>query len=212
MDSDLPMMATTHAYVGAAVAVASLPWTATRAPATAVLAAGFLGGLVPDLDLVTSHRKTLHFPLLGPVVAAVLASSAVVTSHPAVVVLTVAVGSAGLHALSDVLAGGVGYAPWENESSRAVYNHCLGRWHSPRRLVRYSGAPEDFVLAAAFAVPVVLATTTTPLADVLFVGLLVMTAAYAAARRRLSRLAEPIRSWLPAGVIDLFPSIRFEDG
>lgn len=206
------MMATTHAYIGLAAAVASLPVTARHAPATSVLLAAFVGGLVPDLDLVTSHRKTLHFPVLYPVAGCALLGLSGVVGGQAVFVFGIALASSGLHSLSDVLGGGVGYEPWEQSSSKAVYNHVLGRWHRPRRIVRYSGAPEDFVLCAAVAIPVILSPLLGPPVRALLLATLVGSGVYAVSRRRLPGIAASLRSVLPATVIHRLPRIRFEDG
>lgn len=206
------MMATTHAYVGLAVAFASLPVTARHAPATSVLFAAFVGGLVPDLDLITSHRKTLHFPVLYPVAACGLLGLAAVAGGGALFVLGIAVASAGLHSLSDVLGGGVGYEPWKQSSSKAVYNHMLGRWHKPRRLVRYSGAPEDFALCAVAAIPVALSPSLGPPLRAALLAILAGSGLYAVSRRRLSSVAASLRSVLPATVVHRLPRIRFEDG
>jgi hypothetical protein len=176
------------------------------------LFAAFVGGLVPDLDLVTSHRKTLHFPVLYPVAACGLFGLFAVVGGQTLFVLGVAVASAGLHSLSDVLGGGVGYEPWEHSSSKAVYNHVLGRWHRPRRLVRYSGAPEDFLLCAAVAVPVVLSPSPGPPFRAPLVAILAVSGLYALSRRRLPAIAASLRAVLPAPVVHRLPRIRFEDG
>jgi hypothetical protein len=206
------MMATTHAYIGLAAAVASLSVTARYAPATSVLLAAFVGGLVPDLDLVTSHRKTLHFPVLYPVAACVLFGLFAVFGGQAVFVFGVALASAGLHSLSDILGGGVGSKPWEQSSSKAVYNHVIGRWHRPRRLVRYSGAPEDFALCAAVAIPVVLLPSLGSAFRAPLIAILVGSGLYAVSRRRLPTIAASLRAVLPSTVVYRLPQIRFEDG
>lgn len=206
------MMATTHAYIGLAAGVASLPVTARYAPSTSILLAAFAGGLVPDLDLVTSHRKTLHFPVIYPVAACGLFGLFAVVGGQAVFVLGIAVASAGVHSLSDVFGGGVGYEPWEQSSSKAVYNHVFGRWHRPRRLVRYSGAPEDFALCAAVAIPVILSSSPGPPFRIPLIAVLVASGVYAVSRRRLPTIAASLRSVLPAMVVHRLPRIRFEDG
>ena len=79
-------MLPTHALAGMALA---LP-VALVAPeyAPAALAAGFVGGVLPDLDLYTGHRKTLHFPTYysvlgaGGLVAAVSSPTATVRWTP----------------------------------------------------------------------------------------------------------------------------------
>jgi len=207
------MMATTHAYVGIFFAVLSLPVAGEYATAPHLLAAAFVGGLLPDADLVTNHRKTLHFPVYLPVVAVALFGLFVSLAYAPSFLLIVAFGvaSAGLHSLTDILAGGVGHEPWKGNSSRSVYNHFLGRWHTPGRLVRYSGAPEDFVLCAVFAIPTVLAPATGPTADGVLVVVLVASGLYTLTRRRLSDVSETLTSVFPDSFVRALPSVRFEE-
>jgi hypothetical protein len=91
---------------------------------------------VADLDDVREHRKTLHFPF-GYTLAARLVALAYLfaSSSPALV----AVSSAAVHCLSDILAGSAERASWNPTNERAVYDHVLRRWHRPGRWVRYSG-------------------------------------------------------------------------
>lgn len=109
------MIAVTHALLGLALATLSLPVLSAFAPALVVLAAAFVGNLLPDLDIVAESA-------IGALAA-------------------VALGAAGLHALSDVFGGSPETEPWNPTSDIAVFNHVLGRWHRARRYVRYSGAP-----------------------------------------------------------------------
>jgi hypothetical protein len=201
-------MATTHAYTTLALAAASLPVTGRHAPASAVLLAAAVGGALPDLDLLSEHRRTLHFPVLFPVGACVALVAYGVVGGQSLFLLAVVVAAAGVHSATDLLAGGVGYRPWENGSDRAVYNHLLGRWHAPRRVVRYSGAPEDFALGAAFALPAVLSSATGPTVDAAVLVSLAGSGCYAASRRHLAAAA---RSLLPRAVVERLPGVRAED-
>jgi hypothetical protein len=205
------MMATTHAYMALGLVVLSLPVSGRHAPEASLMVAASLGGLAPDADLVTNHRKTLHFPVLLPVGALLLLAVYRVVGSPAVVVLAVAVASAGLHSLTDILAGGVGYEPWEHTSDRAVYNHVLGVWHTPRRLVRYSGAPEDFALGAVAALPAVFAPQTGPVADAVLAATLLATGLYTLVRRRLPAIAGRFRAVAPPRLADRLPAVGFEE-
>jgi hypothetical protein len=148
------MMATTHAAAGLCLAVP----VALRAPELAVPAAvgALVGGVLPDVDLLVGvHRKTLHFPVYYT--AAGLLSAAVALAAPTgpTTALALCLLSAGLHSLSDWFGAGDELRPWERTSPRAVYVHPLGRWLRPRYVVRYDGAPEDFLLTAALAAPAV---------------------------------------------------------
>jgi hypothetical protein len=156
------MMAATHGFLSLAAVTALLPVLPAEVGAPAALAAALAGGVAPDADLLWTHRRTLHFPVLAPLVATVLATVALVTGLPALVLAAVAAGAAGLHALTDLLGGSAEREPWNPSTEHGVYNHVTGRWHRPRRLVPYSGAPEDFLLAAVAAALAALPAATSP--------------------------------------------------
>lgn len=148
------MMATTHAFVGLALASA----VAAVAPELAVPAAvgGAAGGLFPDLDLAGAHRKTLHFPVYYSVLAVPAVAWAAFAPSALSVGAALFLVSAAVHSASDMFGGGLELKPWEGTSNRAVYVHPTRTWIRPRRWVRYDGSPEDFVIGALFAVPALL--------------------------------------------------------
>ena len=191
------MMATTHALFGALLgAVASLA-APELAPVT--IAAGVAGGLFPDLDLALPgvHRKTLHFPVyyaLAAIPAVALASLAPTARSLAVAVFLAA---AAAHAASDALGGGLELRPWEAASDRGVYDHFHGRWIRPRRWIRYDGAPEDLLLAAALAAPGV---GYDPRSQAVVLALLAVSVVYATLRKRLVDVGERLADRLPPGV------------
>ncbi|WP_435344551.1 metal-dependent hydrolase [Haloarchaeobius sp. HRN-SO-5] len=145
------MMATTHAFVGLAIAAA----VSLVAPeyGTVAAAAAMAGGVFPDLDLAAIHRKTLHFPVYYSLLAVPAVAAAVLSPSMPTVGVALFLVSAAVHSLSDALGGGLELRPWEATSDQAVYLHPKRRWVRPRRYVRYDGAPEDFVVGAAFAAP-----------------------------------------------------------
>jgi len=149
------MMATTHAFVGLAVAAAVVVAVPTLAPAVALAAAvgALAGGIFPDLDLAATHRRTLHFPVGYWVVAVPAAVAAVVVPDPVPVGVALFVLSAAIHSSSDVIGGGLETRPWLGTSDKGVYLHVRGRWLAPRQWIRYDGSPEDFLVGAAFAAP-----------------------------------------------------------
>lgn len=146
------MMLTTHALVGAFLAVP----VAVIAPSLAPVAflAGILGGAFPDLDILAHHRKTLHYPRYYTFVAFTLVVVAVFHTTAVTAALAVFTGAAALHSLMDALGGGAEARPWERSTEHAVYDHYSGGWIAPRRWVRYDGAPEDLALIVLVAVPV----------------------------------------------------------
>lgn len=197
-------MATTHALAGVALAALVAPEQASVA-----LPAGFVGGLFPDLDLYAGHRKTLHFPVYYWPLAlggGVLAATA---TGPATVALACFLLAAALHSTMDALGGGLELRPWEGTSERAVYNHFAGRWHRPRRWVRYDGAPEDALLGALLAVPALLVAGTAM--RWLVGGALCLSVAYVLVRRHVPVLTERLVGFVPAGLVEHVPE-RFVEG
>jgi hypothetical protein len=168
--------------------VLALPVAYARPEFAAVaLVAGFVGGAMPDLDLYAGHRKTLHYPVYGPPLAAAALSIAAWQPTAATVGVAVALAAAALHSLADVLGGGLELRPWEATSERAVYDHHRSRWLAPRRWVRYDGSPRDLLLAVALAAPL-LVTLDAPLRVLVFATLAVAVG-YTAVRRVLPGLA-----------------------
>lgn len=145
------MMATTHAFVG--LAMASV--VAVVAPEVGVPAAigAIAGGLFPDLDMVAVHRQTLHFPVYYWVAAIPAGAVALVAPGPLTVGVALFLLSAAVHSASDVLGGGLELRPWEGTSEKAVYVHPARKWLRPRQWIRYDGAPEDLAVGIAFAIP-----------------------------------------------------------
>lgn len=145
------MMATTHAYAGLAI-VAPIAYAVPEFGLPLAIGA-LVGGVAPDLDLVFDHRRTLHFPVYGGAVA--IPAIALATLAPSGITAAIAAFAlaAWVHAASDALGSGPEMDPWKNPREEAVYDHFGGRWVRARKYVRYDGAPEDFALGAAFAVP-----------------------------------------------------------
>lgn len=196
------MMLPTHALWGMLVA---LP-VALAMPevGVAALAAGFLGGAFPDLDLYVGHRKTLHYPVYYSLFAAFAGLLAVALQTPGTVAAALFLSGAALHSVVDVFGGGLELRPWEATSDRAVYDHHRGRWIAPRRWVRYDGSPEDLFLSLGAAVPL-LAVVEGAL-QLVVAGTLAVAVAYASVRRCLPSLAERLVVVLPTGVLTRLPT------
>ncbi|WP_255170619.1 metal-dependent hydrolase [Natrononativus amylolyticus] len=183
------MMATTHAFAALAV-VAPLAHVSPELAAPLAVGA-LLGGIAPDLDVVLTHRRTLHFPVLGAAPAVLAAGVAAVAPSSTSVAVAAFFGAAWLHAASDALGGGLEMNPWSNPTERAVYDHLRGRWIRPRRWVRYDGAPEDAALAVVLAVPALVVFDGVLAAAV--AGGVAVSLGYALLRRRI---AEWSPEWL----------------
>lgn len=176
------MMVTTHALVGLVAAASVLGSAPTLMPVT--MAAGYLGGLFPDLDLfVGVHRRTLHYPVVGWFVATPAVALALQHPRPWSVAIAAFLLAASLHAAMDILGAGDELRPWERTSDRGVYDHLRGRWLRPRYVVRYDGAIEDVALTVAAAIPAVVLTMRS--FRWLTIGTVVVAGGYAIVRRRV---------------------------
>ncbi|ARS90982.1 hypothetical protein [Natrarchaeobaculum aegyptiacum] len=200
------MMATTHALWGMALAVPVLAVAPEFAPA-AVLA-GLIGGLAPDLDLYAGHRKTLHYPVYGTLATLLAIGLALVAPSTLTVAFAVGLAAAALHAVTDAAGAGLELRPWEGTSNRAVYSHYHDRWISPRRWVRYDGAPEDLGLAAVGAGVVVAASL--EVASVIALALLTVSAVYVLLRKPLATLAERLAAYVPEPFVPYVPARYLE--
>lgn len=195
------MMATTH--VLAALAAASAVAVISPELGTVAAIAAVLGGVAPDLDLYSGHRKTLHYPVYLPVAAVAAVLVAVVVPTVATVGLAVFLVSAGLHSAMDAWGGGLELKPWRATSEKAVFSHYHGGWIAPRRLVRYDGAPEDLLLGAVLAVPVVIVFPTS--VDWFVGGILAVSAVYVLLRKPMVAFGEWAVERLPDRVLRRIP-------
>lgn len=180
------MMTTTHALFGALLGATVATFAPVATPVAVLV--GFVGGAAPDADLVAVHRRSTHFPVYATAIAVPVSAAALLVGTATATLVAVFALAAATHCLMDVFGGGVEHRPWEATSDQGVYDHLHGRWIRPRRWIRYAGAPEDFVLAAAFAAPV-LAVTTGGLRQGLG-AVLVASGLFVAVRRRLPTLTE----------------------
>lgn len=208
---DPVMMATTHALAGVVLAVLVGLLFPEGVAGTSVIpvAAAALGGLFPDFDLYAGHRRTLHFPVYFSVAAVVAALVAVASPTVVTVAVALFLAAAALHSAMDALGGGLELKPWLGTSDRAVYSHYHGRWIPPRRWVRYDGAPEDLVVAIAFAAPAVYV-----LDGFAETGVLVAVAVsmlYVLVRKPMVIVTQKVVDALPRGLVDRLPARFVED-
>lgn len=196
------MMLPTHALAGAAIAVPLAALAPEAAPV--VLAAGLLGGIVPDLDLYVGHRRTLHFPVYYSLAAGIAVPSALVLGTVASVALAAAIVGAAAHSVADVFGGGLELRPWQATADRAVYDHFNGRWIAPRRWIRYDGAPEDLLLSGTLAAG--LWSFVAGDMRLVVAGTLAVAAVYTVVRRVLPNVVEVVVPALPAGVVSSLPA------
>jgi hypothetical protein len=196
------MMLPTHALSGMVLAL-PVAFVAPEFGAVAFVA-GFFGGVLPDLDMYVGHRKTLHYPVYYSVAAVGAVPLAMFVPTTATVGVALVALAAALHSVADAFGGGLELRPWEATSQRAVYDHYHGCWVTPQRLVRYDGAPEDFLLSLVLAVPLWLVVDGY-LASVVL-GAVAVAAVYTALRRVLPAVAQRLVVVLPEPVVTYVPS------
>lgn len=201
------MMATTHVLVGLMLATLTTVF-APDFTGVALLAAG-VGGAFPDLDLYAGHRKSLHFPVYYSVLAFCALAIAAVLPTAVTVGLAFFLLSAAVHARMDAFGGGLELKPWVAQSHRGVYDHARDRWVEPRRWIRYDGAPEDLLLAAVVAIPVLVAFD--GLVRQIVVAVLVISTVYTVVRKPVVRLTESVVEVLPLSVLRYVPDRFIED-
>ena len=205
------MMATTHALAGVVLAVLVGVLFPEGVAGTSVLpvAAAALGGLFPDFDLYAGHRRTLHFPVYFSVAAVLAAVVAVVAPTALTVAAALFLAAAALHSAMDALGGGLELKPWLGTSERAVYSHYHGRWIRPRRWVRYDGAPEDLLVALAFAAPAVYVLD--GVAETAVLAALAVSALYVLVRKPMVIVTQKLVDALPRHLVDRLPARFVED-
>lgn len=201
------MMATTHALMGMVLLSATGLFAPEYLPVA--VAGGAVGGILPDLDLLGNHRRTLHFPVLYSVGALAVAVVAVVLPTAVTVGLAAVLLSAALHSAMDTLGGGLEVKPWKGTSNRAVYSHYHDRWLAPRRWIRYDGAPEDVALAGVLAGVLVL-TFAGPI-QTAALAFLAISVVYGLCRKPLVVAGEYLVERLPQHVLDRIPFQFTED-
>lgn len=201
------MMLPTHVLAGMLLAAPLVRVAPELAPVG--FAAGFLGGLFPDLDLYVGHRKTLHFPVYYSLFAAIALLVALLAPSAATVGAALFLLGAALHSVADMYGGGLELRPWEGNSDRAVYDHYRGTWIAPRRLVRYDGAVEDLALSVGLSLPLLLLVTS-PLRQVVL-GTLLVAAVYTVSRRYLAELAAQIAPYAPDALSPFLPDRYVDD-
>jgi hypothetical protein len=116
---------------------------------------GAVGGLLPDIDMLFVHRKTLHYPVVFSILTSILMLLYILTRSDILLIFTVLILAAAIHCLMDMLGGGKEMRPWRETDDRAVYNHIRQRWIEPLRLF-YDGSLPDLFISITSAVLILL--------------------------------------------------------
>lgn len=190
------MMLPTHAIVGLAIATPLLVLAPDHA--AVALVGGLVGGILPDLDLYSGHRRTLHYPSGYALAVVPAAGFAAILQTPLLIALTFVLMGAAVHCRMDRYGGGLELRPWEATSERGVYDHVRGRWRSPKRWIQYDGAPSDAGLMVLVGAPLFVVLDG-PFRWIVAAAL-VTGATYALLRRRLAKLAPVVFGNVPESI------------
>lgn len=96
-----------------------------------------LGGVLPDLDILFSHRSSLHFPLFYPIGAFLALVLAVQLAFYFLL-------AASVHCFMDFLGNNAG--KFVEEDKGAVFNHVRGEWIEGRKLIQIDGGNKDLAI------------------------------------------------------------------
>lgn len=200
------MMLPTHVVIGLALGAPLLVIAPEIAPVA--LLGVLIGSILPDLDMYSGHRRTLHYPTGYAIATAMSIPLAVWLQWPIAISGTFVLFGAALHCRMDRYGGGLELEPWKATSNRAVYDHVQRQWLTPKRWIRYDGAPEDFILMATIGLPLVFVFDG-GFQWVTFIAI-VVGGAYAVFRRRLAGIARTVFRHVPASVAHHVPARYLE--
>lgn len=192
------MMFPTHFLFGFSIAILSINLLHTPDYLTEyIYLFCILGSIFPDLDLfIGQHRKSLHYPAIGFLIL-VWSISLILYSETAILVILF-IFCFWIHALLDVIGGGLSRTPWDNANSPTVFNHYRKRWikqDDVKPALKYDGSPLDLTLSMILAIFVYTMTQSTYITYILlimlFIGLI-----YTVTRKYLIQI-EPYLAELP---------------
>lgn len=190
------MMAITHVLVS--LLLLTPIFTAHPEHIVVLASVTALSSVLPDFDLYFgTHRKTLHSPILIPVLAVV--SIATYLYNPTLTTALIVAGTASMaaHSLIEIIGGGLEDRPWEQTSTKGVYAHTHQRWIRPRFWIPYDGSPHDFALAATVAALTYYLNPPLPYLTAVLLAALSIAALYTLLRKFMPRLEAELYYHVP---------------
>lgn len=139
------MMIVSHALLGGVIGILSM--FIAPSELTVAIIAGGIGGLIPDLDMLLDHRRTLHFPFTSTVLLLPAFIAFVLVPMSITTVLFFGLAGMAFHAYTDILGEGRVMRHWVHIDHRAVYDHVTDRWVYPRRVIKTGQGTDLFVTA-----------------------------------------------------------------
>lgn len=180
------MMIFTHILIGVLLATGAAQLSTL--PTSYFLILGALGGILPDVDMLFIHRKTLHYPVMFSALTIVLILVYPFIQSELLLMLIAVTSAAAVHCLMDTLGGGKEMRPWLEADERAVYNHFHQRWIEPLRIF-YDGSLPDLLISVGSAVAIL--SVVSAEFNLWIIALVVLAVIYTLFRRIVTR-------WIPA--------------
>jgi len=159
--------------------------------------------VLPDLDLYAGHRKTLHYPVYASLATVPTVALAVVAPSTMTVALAVALSASALHAVADVLGGGLELRPWEEVPSERFTVTITTAGFDPAASCATTAHPKTLTVAGLVAVPLVVMSDGP--VTVVTVALLSVSAVYVLLRKTLANIAERLAGLAPDPVAPYLP-------
>lgn len=120
-----------------------------------LIMAGMIAGVVPDLDMLHKHRRTLHRPIQYSLSFGILILVYYLTMETFLLLLSSFTGSLVLHTTSEILGQGKTMNSNLKKDQRCVYNHVNGRWIKPLRLIKV-GSFKDLLSSLILSIPLLI--------------------------------------------------------
>lgn len=198
------MMIFSHALLGGITGMIAL-LVAPGQLETAIWA-GMIGGLVPDMDMLLDHRRSLHFPVFGTISMLLFLASVLLLPSEVILVCAAFVTGMVFHSLTDILGEGRVMRHWKDKDHRAAYDHLRKQWITPRRLIK-TGDPEDLFIAAvsAFIIVSVVQGLLSVVTTLLVIGALVFTIMFRPAAAYVSEDHQSIEAWIKHHLASIWP-------
>ena len=136
------MMLSSHVLAGGVLGM--LVSTVFDFPVSLLVLTGMAASLIPDLDFLLEHRKTLHRPFQYLLLS--ITSTFFIGFNASMAFLSVIFGSMSLHSITEVISQPEG----KKEDGCAVYDHLRCEWISQRNLFMVGSATDLIISTLLF--------------------------------------------------------------
>lgn len=166
------------------------------------------GGVAPDLDLIIGqHRKSFHHPYIFSLGLFTAISLLVAFPESTILVgfLAFMIGCVS-HIVGDLMGSGLEHKPWDQTSTRCVYNHVRQEWIPPSYILGYDGSLRDMGVLLVLSGVVYIFYHQMMYIEQAVLVLLSIGMVYTIVRRTLPKVETTLyhRHWVFKWIIDTF--------